>query len=286
MSEARSKVEPENTAVRVALWRALHVEADPPPHVIEDTIGLALVAPEEGWQKRPDMSPFTRPFRASILARARFLEDVVTEQAGRGVGQYVILGAGLDTFAQRRPEIASRLTIFEVDQPGPQEWKRQRLVALAYGVPPYLRLVPVNFEAGDAWWEKLTKAGFDASRPAVVASTGVSMYLTKEAIVATLRQVAKLASGSTFVMSFMLPIEMADPDVRPGIERAAAGARANGTPFLSFFTPPEMLAMAREAGFRDVEHVSAATLAARYFAGRSDGLRPPNNSEELLVAST
>lgn len=254
--------------------------------MIEDTIGLALVAPEEGWQKRPDMSPFTRPFRASILARARFLEDVVTEQAGRGVGQYVILGAGLDTFAQRRPEIASRLTIFEVDQPGPQEWKRQRLVALAYGVPPYLRLVPVNFEAGDAWWEKLTKAGFDASRPAVVASTGVSMYLTKEAIVATLRQVAKLASGSTFVMSFMLPIEMADPDVRPGIERAAAGARANGTPFLSFFTPPEMLAMAREAGFRDVEHVSAATLAARYFAGRSDGLRPPNNSEELLVAST
>jgi O-methyltransferase involved in polyketide biosynthesis len=112
------------------------------------------------------------------------------------------------------------------------------------------------------------------------------MYLTREAIEATLRQIAALASGSTLAMSFMLPIEMTDPEVRPGIERAMAGARANGTPFISFFTPKEMLALARDAGFREVQHVSAATLAERYFAGRQDGLRPPNNSEELLVATT
>ena len=123
-------VGPENTAVRVALWRALHVEADPPPHVFEDLIGLQLAAPEEGWRSRPDMSPFTRPFRASILARARFVEDLVGEQVAGGVGQYVILGAGLDTFAQRRPELGSRLVVFEIDQPGPQAWKRQRLVEL------------------------------------------------------------------------------------------------------------------------------------------------------------
>ena len=86
-------------------------------------------------------------------------------------------------------------------------------------------------------------------------------------------------------MSFMLPIELVDPEVRPGVERAAAGARANGTPFLSFFTPDEMLTLARAAGFREVEHVSAAMLAQRYFAGRTDGLRPPDNSEELLVAT-
>jgi O-methyltransferase involved in polyketide biosynthesis len=103
---------------------------------------------------------------------------------------------------------------------------------------------------------------------------------------ATLRQVATLAPGSTLAMSFMLPIELADPEVRPGIERAAAEARANGTPFISFFTPTEMLAMARDAGFREVQHVSAAMLVQRYFAGRTDGLRPPNNSEELLVATT
>jgi O-methyltransferase involved in polyketide biosynthesis len=177
-------VAPDTTAVRVVLWRALHVAVDPPPHVLEDEVGLKLAAPGDGWRNRPDMSPFTRPFRASIVARARFIEDLVAEQAARGVGQYVILGAGLDT------------------------------------------------------------------------------------------------------MSFMLPIEMADPDVRPGIERAAAGARANGTPFISFFTPTEMLTLARDAGFGEVRHVSAAMLAQRYFAGRTDGLRPPNNSEELLVATT
>ena len=272
--------------MRVALWRALHMEVDPPPHVIEDQVGLKLAAPDEGWRDRPDMSPFTRPFRASIVARARFVEDLVAEQAAGGVGQYVILGAGLDTFAQRRPELASGLRVFEIDRPGPQAWKRQRLVELGLGVPSFLRLVPVDFEAGDGWWERLVAAGFDSARPAVVASTGVSMYLTREAIAATLRQVAALAPGSTLAMSFMLPIEMADPQVRPGIERAAAGARANGTPFISFFSPTEMLAAGREAGFKEVQHVSAAALAQRYFAGRTDGLRPPNNSEELLVATT
>ncbi len=277
---------PEDTAARVALWRALHLEADSPPYVLEDPVGLKLVAPPDGWRNRPDMSPFTRAFRASILARARFVEDLVTERATTGIKQYVVLGAGLDTFAQRRPEVLSKVVVYEVDQPNPQAWKRQRLIDLGFGVPANLRFVPVDFEAGDSWWEKLAAAGFDSTQPAIVASTGVSMYLTKEAILATLRRVAALAPGSTLVMSFMLPIEMADPEVRPGIERAAAGARANGTPFISFFTPPDMLALAREAGFAGVEHVSAAALAERYFAGRADGLRPPNNSEELLVATT
>jgi methyltransferase (TIGR00027 family) len=278
---------PDSTAVRVALWRALHVEADPPPHVLEDTIGLKLAAPEEGWRDRPDMHPvFTGPFRASIVARARFIEDVVAEQARAGIGQYVLLGAGLDTFAQRRPEIASRLRVFEVDQPGHQAWKRRRLVELGYGIPDWLRFVPVDFEAGDTWWERLPAAGFDASRPAVVAAAGVSMYLTKDAVAATLRHIAALRPGSTFVMTFLLPLEMADPEMRPGLERAVQGAQASGTPFLSFFTPPEILALARAAGFREARHVSAADLAQRYFAGRTDGLRPPNNAEELLVATT
>jgi len=276
---------PDSTAVRTALWRALHLEVDSPPHVFEDQVGLKLAAPDEGWRNRLDMSAFTRPFRASILARARFVEDLVVEQAARGVRQYVILGAGLDTFAQRRPELASRLLVFEIDKPGPQEWKRRRLVALGLGVPSFLRLVPVDFETGDTWWERLTSAGFDAGRPAVVASTGVSMYLTRDAVMATLRRVAALASGSTLVVSFMLPIELLDTEVRPGVERAAEGARASGTPFISFFTPQEMLALARDVGFKEVQHVSAASLAQRYFAGRTDGLRPPNNSEELLVAT-
>jgi methyltransferase (TIGR00027 family) len=228
----------------------------------------------------------TSLFRASIVARARFIEDLVVAQAANGVGQYVIFGAGLDTFAQRRPEIASRLLVFEVDPPGPQAWKRQRLIELGFGIPEWLRFVPVDFEAGDAWRQRLAAAGFDAGRPAVVASTGVSMYLTRDAIAATLRQVAAFAPGSTLAMTFLLPLELMAPEVRPGFQLAEKGARASGTPFLSFFTPTEMLTLAREAGFREVQHVSAAALTERYFAGRTDGLRPPSNSEELLVAAT
>jgi methyltransferase (TIGR00027 family) len=278
---------PDSTAARVALWRALHVEADPPPHVLEDEIGLKLLAPDEDWRRRGDMDPqFTRPFRASIVARARFIEDLVVEQAGRGLSQYVILGAGLDSFAQRRPEIASHLKVFEVDQPVPQAWKRQRLIELGFGVPDWLRFVPVDFEAGGSWREGLVTAGFDDSKPAIVVSTGVSMYLTKEANAATLREVAALAPGSTLAMTFLLPLELADPEVRPGLEMAEKGARASGTPFISFFTPPEIQSLAREAGFKDARHVSAADLTRRYFAGRTDGLRPPSNAEELLVANT
>lgn len=278
---------PDSTAVRTALWRALHVELDPPPHVLEDEIGLQLAAPDDGWRDRPDMDPdATRPFRASIVARARFIEDLVEEAAGRGVDQYVILGSGLDTFAQRRPEVAARLQVFEIDRPGHQAWKRNRLAELGFGVPEWLRLVAVDFEKGESWRERLAQAGFDAGRTAVVVATGVSMYLTREANEAALRQAATLAPGSTFATTFILPLELADPDVRPGLELSAKGARASGTPFVSYFTPPEMLALARDAGLVEARHVSADELAQRYFAGRADGLRPPSNGEELLVATT
>ena len=278
---------PDPTAVRVALWRALHVEADAPPHVFEDTIGLRLAAPGEGWRDRPDMNPaFIRPFMASIVARARFVEDLVAEEVARGVPQYVILGAGLDTFAQRKPELTSRLQIYEIDKPGTQAWKRRRLDELGFSEPDRLHFVPVDFESGASWRESLNAAGFDARESAVVVSTGVSMYLTQDAIAATLRQVAALAPGSTFAMTFLLPIDMADPEMRPALEMGVKGARASGTPFLSFFTPEAMLTLARHAGFRDVRHVSAANLAETYFTGREDGLRPPRNSEEILVART
>lgn len=278
--------EPDNTAVRTALWRALHVQADTLPHAFEDEVGLKLIAPDDDWRNRPDMSSFTKPFRASILARARFIEDLVEEQVSCGISQYVLLGAGLDSFAQRRPELASQLRIFELDQPESQEWKRQRLLAAGFGIADHLKLVPVDFEAGDKWLERLIASGFDDKCPAVVTSTGVSMYLTKDAIMSTLRQIATFAPGTTFVMSFLCPIEMLDPKIRIGVERAAEGARASGTPWISFFKPEEIMTLAREAGFEKVQHVSAAAMAERYFAGRADGLRPPNNSEELLVATT
>jgi methyltransferase (TIGR00027 family) len=277
---------PNHTAVRVALWRALHVQLDAAPHVLEDQVGLKLVAPDAGWSERPDMHPErTKLSRASIVARARFVEDLVAERAEHGVSQYVLLGAGLDTFAQRRPELASRIGVFEVEQPETQAWKRARLAALGLPLPRGLHFVPVDFEAEESWLDKLVEAGFSPREPAVVASLGVAMYLTMEAIGAMLATVASLAPGSTFVMSFMLPFELLDPAARPGIEAAARGARAAGTPFISLFEPAQLLALARQAGFKDAQHVSAVSLAERYFADRSDGLTP-KGGEELLSATT
>jgi methyltransferase (TIGR00027 family) len=276
---------PDSTAVRTALWRALHTEVDAPPHVLDDRIGLQLVAPEPDWRDRPDMNEYaTGGVRASIVSRARFLEDLVAEQADRGVGQYVLLGAGLDTFAQRRPEIASRLTVFEVDQPGAQAWKRQRLVELGLGIPEWLRLVPIDFETG-SWWDGLLANGFDVNKPAVVASLGVSMYLTREATAATLRQSATLARGSTLAMTYLMPVELVDPEEQAMHRATDAAARASGTPFISYYSPDDILAIARDAGFATARHVTAADYTQRYFADRTDGLRP-FTTEELLLATT
>jgi methyltransferase (TIGR00027 family) len=283
---AEQAAAPESTAVRVALWRALHVQVDSPPHVFEDDVGLRLVAPDDDWRQRPDMDPeATSGFRAGVVARARFIEKLVTEQADRGVDQYVILGAGLDTFAQRRPEVASRLRVFEVDQPAAQAWKRQRLIELDFGIPEWLRLVPVDFEAGASWWERLAAAGFDAGRPALVASTGVTMYLTKDAVAATLRRLAMLVPGSTLAMTFILPPEHVEGQERTQLQAVEKSARASGTPFLSFYGLSEMLSLAREAGFYEARCVSTADLSQHYFAARTDGLRPPSG-EAFLLATT
>ncbi|MFE0172196.1 class I SAM-dependent methyltransferase [Streptomyces sp. NPDC059002] len=285
MADEQAEV-PDSTAVRVALWRAMHVQIDAPPHVFEDEVGLRLAAPDEGWRQRPDMDPHgTSGFRAAIVGRARFIEDLVAEQCGLGVAQYVVLGAGLDTFTQRRPESAARLRVFEIDQPGTQDWKRRRLVELGLGVPDSLRLVPVDFEAGADWWERLAAAGFDADRPAVVVCAGVSMYLTHDANVANLRRLAGLAPGSTLAMTFMLPAELIDAADRPAIDAIRPRAKAAGTPFRSFYTPKEILALARDAGFAQARHVPGTALAARYFADRTDGLRP-STGEDILVATT
>ncbi len=278
--------DPDSTAVNVALWRAMHVQLDPPPHVLQDEMGLLLAAPAEGWRRRPDMDAHASSrARATIVARARFIEDLVIEAAIGGVSQYVILGAGLDTFAQRRPEFGSRMRIFEIDQPGPQAWKRQRLAELGFSIPEWLRLVPANFEAGESWWEQLLNDGFDPRQPAVVAAAGLTMYLTEDAVAATIRQIASLAPGSTLVLTFMLPMELIEAAERPMREVREQHARAAGTPLISFFTPSQMLTLARDAGFREARHVSSADLAERYFAGRSDGLRP-SSSGELIVVRT
>ena len=135
---------------------------------------------------------------------------------------------------------------------------------------------PSDFEVADGWRKELLAAGFDPAQPAVVASTGVSMYLTKEATAATLREIAGLATGTTLVMSFLLPIGLLAAEDRPGLEIAQRGAAAAGTPFRSFFTPDEIVTLAREAGFADARHVSSADQNARYFTGAAGWAAPAN----------
>jgi methyltransferase (TIGR00027 family) len=276
---------PDATAIRVALWRALHLEVDDAPHVFTDDVALRLARPESDWRSRGDMSPdATAAFRASIVARARFVDDLVCARAGTGVDQYVILGAGLDTFAQRHAELAETLRIYEVDQPATQAWKRDRLHAEGLSSPAGPRFVAIDFEGGESWWDGLLANGFDPSRTTVVSSTGVSMYLTRAATEATVAQLAALGPGSSMAMTFMLPLDLVAASERELQARVEAAARASGTPFLSHYAPADMVDMCRAAGFSEVRHVGPDELIARYFAGRGDGLRPPT-AEHFVVAT-
>ena len=281
MRKSKKIVEPDQTAVRTALWRALHVQVDENPHILHDEIGLKLIAPNNDWKERPDMK-FTKRLRASIVARSRFIEDLISEQSNQGITQYVILGAGLDTFVQRRPDIASKLQVYEIDQPDTLAWKQQRLIELDLGIPEYLHFVPVNFETS-SWWKELLKAGFDTNKTCVVVCTGVTLYLTKEAIISTLNQIATLKSGSKLAMTFYLPMELLDEEDKPMQEIAEKGARASGTPFVSFFAPDEVLNLAFESVLKDAITISTKDLKQRYFANRTDHLLPASGEMFLLA---
>lgn len=275
---------PDNTAVRTALWRALHVQIDGQPAILEDEVGLALVAPDPGWQDRPDMHPeFTKRLRASIVARARYIEDLILEQYREGITQYVLMGAGLDSFAERHTDIASKLQIFEIDQPDTLAWKKRRLKELGFSLPDGLHFVAVDFET-TSWWEQLLLAGFNTTRPAFVSCTGVSLYLTKAAIMDTLRQFATLATGSTLAMTFYLPLALMDDQDKPLQLIAEKGAREAGTPFVSYFSMGELLELAKDAGFKKAKTISTKDMDSWYFADRTDGLLPASG-EVFLVAT-
>lgn len=282
----KKKAVPDHTAIRVALWRAMHAELDSKPLVFEDTIGLKLAAPDESWKQRPDMHPEgTKGYRASIVGRARFIEDLVEQKMNEGVYQYVILGAGLDSFVQRNPGLATKLKVFEIDEPATQAWKKERLEKVGYKIPENLHFVPVDFESGESWMDKLEASGFDKNKPSVIASTGVAMYLTKEANLSTWKKIASFAPGSVYAMTFMLPPELVEPEDRAAYEFVMKRAAEAGTPFLSLFSPADVLNLAKQAGFKTVQHISRIDIIRRYFDGRADSLKP-SSGEEFLIATT
>jgi methyltransferase (TIGR00027 family) len=262
---------PSITAERVAMRRAAHQVLDVPP-VFLDPLALQIagvtstgVPAEEGETAR-----MNRHRRAFIAARSRYVEDQLAQMVDRGVDQYVVLGAGLDTFAYRNPY--PPLRVFEVDHPATQAWKRERLASSGIAVPASLAFAPIDFERGRLA-DALSRVGFDRSRPAFFSWLGVVAYLNLDPIFETLRFVASSAPASAIVFDYSIPPDRLPVRQRQRFDAIAGKAAAAGEPWLTFFDPLELDARLREIGFSDVEDVDADTLNGRYFASRADGMR-------------
>jgi methyltransferase (TIGR00027 family) len=267
---------PGRTAFRVALRRAAHQLLDR-PLVLDDPVAIPILGAETAARLRTDPSAFERGpadayLRAFVVARARCAEQQLEAARAAGVRQYVILGAGLDTFAYRQPA-GPPLRIWEVDHPDTQVWKRQLLAAAGIAVPANLAWAAVDFER-DSLGDRLAGSGFDRSAGAVFAWLGVTMYLTVEAIDATLGHVAQAAGpqgGVTF--DYAVDRALLPPLQQAVFDRMAARVEAAGEPWRTTFDPGRLAARVRDLGFTSSADAGAEALNARYFAGRSDGLR-------------
>ncbi|AHG93362.1 methyltransferase (plasmid) [Gemmatirosa kalamazoonensis] len=263
-----------STARGVAVLRAAHLLLDGAPPILNDTVIARLLGDdtESRIRGRADelQAPTVRGLRSHVLLRSRFTEDALEQAVADGVEQYVLLGAGLDTFAYRQPPWASRLAITEVDHPASQTAKRAALARAGIAIPVNLRFADVDFER-ESLAEGLARCGVDAAKRTFFSWLGVTMYLTREAIHATLRTVRSFASGSEIVLTFAQP----NPDATSGADRLAGGAAAVGEPWISYFTPEDVAAMLRSLGFSGARFLSREEAAHRYYAGRADGLSAP-----------
>ncbi|HXY98225.1 MAG TPA: class I SAM-dependent methyltransferase [Steroidobacteraceae bacterium] len=269
------KDQPSLTAWRVALSRAAHQVLDRPP-VLDDPIALAIVGERGVAQIRVAALRYNLPparyLRAFLVARSRVAEEALADSVRRGVRQYVVLGAGLDTFAHRNPFPAAELRVFEVDHPATQAWKRRQLAAASLAPPESLTFVPVDFES-QALPERLESAGFRAGEPAFFSWLGVTMYLERATVLGTLAFVARLPEGSGVVFDYAVPPATLGP-VRRMLQRALMRRVAvAGEPWKSFFDPRELADELRALGFRQLEDLGPEALNARYFGERADALR-------------
>lgn len=252
------------------------------PRILEDPIAVPLLGPGLERDLERAMHPVARDFRAFMVTRSRSAEDRLADAVGRGVTQYVLLGAGLDTFAYRNP--FAQVHVFEVDFPATQEWKRAKLAEAKIETPPNLTFVPLDFEH-QTLGEGLAAAGFDARRPAFFGWLGVVPYLSESAFQATLEFIGRMPADSGVCFDFGLSPETLNP-VQRGIFNALSErvARA-GEPFRLFFTPRELEAELHRAGFRRVELWGGRELNARYFQDRSDGLRLPDEGLSMIATA-
>lgn len=260
---------PSRTALRVAIRRAAHQIADT-PSVLDDPIALRLIGPGYENDMERAMHPVGRDFRAFMAARSRYAEDHLAQAVSTGVRQYVVLGAGLDTFAYRNP--FPHLRVFEVDFPATQEWKRSLLANAAIELPSNLTFVPLDFEH-KTLADGLRESGVDLGASAFFSWLGVVPYLTLDAFRATVATIAKLPSGSAVSFDYAFPRESLGPARREIFDRLAARVASAGEPFRLFFMPDQLKSELREAGFHRIEQADHDALNALYFANRADGLK-------------
>lgn len=265
---------PKPSALRVATLRAAHQLLDS-PLVFEDPLACRILGPAEEESLRNNPSRYDTPrlkgLRASLVVRSKLAEEEWNRSKKRGVHQYVILGAGLDTFAYRNPD-QDACRIFEVDLPATQQWKRDCLRGAGLKPPESVTFVPVDFERS-ALADGLAQASFRQDEPAFFSWLGVTMYLEEDAAMSTLRFIASLAPGSGVVFDYGVLPALLSPTERRSMEFLAARAAGHGESWKTYFDPTSLAGTLRSLGFREVEDLGPEQLNGRYLSGRTDGLR-------------
>jgi methyltransferase (TIGR00027 family) len=274
---------PSRTALRVALRRAAHQLYDSPPLVFNDPIAVPILgsAYSEELRRtptRPDR-PFSVGLRAFLVARSRYAEDNLAHAVQQGITQYVLLGAGLDTFAHRNPY--PNLRVFEVDHPATQQWKRELLETGSLPTPANLTYIPVDFER-ESLPQQLYSAGFDPQAPAFFAWLGVVPYVTIEAFRSTINFIVAQPLGSGVVLDYSQPRSALPFLEKLAHDSLAARVQLAGEPFQIFFTPPEIAA--ELTAFRTREDLGSDQINTRYFANRADNLKLLGSAGRLLSA--
>jgi methyltransferase (TIGR00027 family) len=275
---------PSRTAVITAIARGQHRLQDPTPWVFDDPFALSLAGP--CWPHTYAMvttlltEPVLRQAIGLIVGRSRYAEDWL---AAGDFTQYVILGAGLDSFAWRRPDVLHSVRVFEVDHPATQTWKRHRVEELALPTTDRHVFVPTDFETATLR-AGLDAAGFDATAPTLFSWLGVTIYLTVEAIEATLRTVASCGTGSEIVLSYSPTAQFVDELGQQLREQMAPVAATGGEVFQTLLSPSEAEQLIDSCGLSVADHPTRDDLHERYFSRQSAGLTPPT-SERLIAAS-
>jgi methyltransferase (TIGR00027 family) len=264
------------TARTAAAARAAHLIVDQPPVIFSDTLAVPLLGAEADeyvdYHRAHGSHVVLAGARGQVVCRSRLAEDSLAAAIKRGVRQYVILGAGLDSFAYRSA-LSPSVTVFEVDHAATQAWKRHQLAAAGITVPENVTFVAADFETGTLAAD-LIRSGLDSAEPAFVSWLGVTMYLTAEAIGRTFAELSLLAPGSEVVADYMLPAEMRDDAGNTYVELVGPSTAERGEPWLTFLSPADMSRLLARNGLRPLRHVAQRDVGDEATWHRSDSLRP------------